>query len=198
MSMSDAIPDQNWWPKGGFHANSGSRTFLNLRHLNLPFWKYLFTILCTLTTVSRWISYRVFSLNRFKSQFCVILDDICCIYRSISEWECCSPDFFFIREMGKIWLRSYWGKGKKKKNYAYKKYLMVYKTTGWILMLIKKAKKLSLNGNALLFTKVPIRPTKTRGWCVSICLFSSFFFFIYLNVHIFCANIAALFSYLTN
>lgn len=119
--MSDAIPDQNWWPKGGFHANSGSRTFLNLRHLNLPFWKYLFTILCTLTTVSRWISYRVFSLNRFKSQFCVILDDICCIYRSISEWECCSPDFFFIREMGKIWLRSYWGKGKKKKNYAYKK-----------------------------------------------------------------------------
>lgn len=106
--------------------------------------------------------------------------------------------FFFYQRNGKNMTEIILGeRKKKKKNYAYKKYLMVYKTTGWILMLIKKAKKLSLNGNALLFTKVPIRPTKTRGWCVSICLWFSFFFFFFLYLlecaHILCKYCCSIF-----
>lgn len=45
--------------------------------------------------------------------------------------------------------------------------------------------------NALLFTKVPIRPTKTGGSYVSVFDLQIFFFFIsfiYLNVHTFCAE----------
>lgn len=81
-----------------------------------------------------------------------------------SQNENAAVQIFFYQRNGKNMTEIILGeRKKKKKNYAYKKYLMVYKTTGWILMLIKKAKKLSLNGNALLFTKVPIRPTKTRG-----------------------------------
>lgn len=46
------------------------------------------------------------------------------------------------------------------------------------------------NENALLFTKVPIRPTKTGGSYVSVFDLQIFFFipFIYLNVHTFCAE----------
>ncbi len=56
----------------------------------------------------------------------------------------------------------------------------------------KIANKWYLNGNALLFTKVPIRPTKIRGWCVSMSLIF-FFFFVYLNVHMLCKYCCSIF-----
>lgn len=128
-----------------------------------------------------------------------------CTLTSVSSRISYCVTFAGSRMLHCRYFRRIWWERRGKKSYAYKIYLMVYKTPRWIHTSIKKkkekTKKLSLNGNALLFTKVPIRPTKTRGWCVSICLWIIIIFFLFCLLecaHILCKNKLLLFSYLTN